>query len=165
VRLGARLNDELDSIEEYMRVNEALAERSAALVRLAEEGQVLALNAVLASRRLGADGGPLVAVAKLMQMTFPEVVRRSRAVVDRIGVTRAALQQLGFEMAFAVLQNDMSTMFLDEVVQSDHPTEAANMRLLIDCLRGDVHDVLDTIRQVAAGLAEVIEVAAISSGT
>lgn len=158
-RLGRRLNEELDSIEEYMRVNEALAERSAALVRLAEEGQVLALNAVLASRRLGADGGPLVAVATLMQLTFPDVVRRSRAVVERIGVTRAALQQLGFEMAFAVLQNDMSTMFLDEVVQSDHPTEAANMRLLIDCLRRDVHDVLDTIHQVVHGLAEVSVVA------
>jgi PAS domain S-box-containing protein len=158
-RLGRRLNDELDSIEEYMRVNEALAERSAALVRLAEEGQVLALNAVLASRRLGTDGGPLVAVATLMQLTFPDVVRRSRAVVEQIGVTRASLQQLGFEMAFAVLQNDMATMFLDEVVQSDHPTEAANMRLLIDCLRRDVHDVLDTIHDVVNGLAEVSVVA------
>lgn len=158
-RLGRRLNEELDSIEEYMRVNEALAERSAALVRLAEEGQVLALNAVLASRRLGADGGPLVAVATLMQLTFPDVVRRSRAVVEQIGITRASLQQLGFEMAFAVLQNDMATMFLDEVVQSDHPTEAANMRLLIDCLRRDVHDVLDTIQHVVHGLAEVLVVA------
>jgi PAS domain S-box-containing protein len=158
-RLGARLNDELDSIEEYMRVNEALAERSEALVRLAEEGQVLAINAVLASRRLGTDGGPLVAVAKLMQQTFPNVVARSRAVVERISTTRAALQQLGFEVAFAVLQNDMSTMFLDEVVASDHPTEAANMRLLIDCLRGDVHDVLGTIHEVAQGLETVGEVA------
>lgn len=158
-RLGRRLNEELDSIEEYMRVNEALAERSAALVQLAEEGQVLALNAVLASRRLGTDGGPLVAVATLMQLTFPDVVRRSRAVVEQIGITRAALQQLGFEMALAVLQNDMSTVFLDEVVQSDHPTEAANMRLLIDCLRRDVHGVLDTIHEVVHGLSEVSIVA------
>lgn len=158
-RLGDRLNAELDSIASYMRVNESLAERSAALVRLAEEGQVLALNAVLASRRLGADGGPLVAVAKLMQQTFPDVVARSRAVVERIGHTRAALQRLGFEVSLAVLQNDVATTFLDECLQGSDHSDAGNMNLLIDCLRTDVHEVLDTIHDVASGLVDVTNVA------
>ena len=158
-RLGERLNAELDSIEEYVRVNQALAERSAALVRLAEEGQVLALNAVLAARRLGADGGPLVAVAHLMQQTFPGVVARARTVVDRIETTRSALQQLGFEVALAVLQNDMATIFLGEVVRNDDHTAAAELQLLIECLRGDVSEVLGTIQTVAEGLNEVAQVA------
>lgn len=158
-RLGQRLNDELDSIESHMQVNESLAERSAALVRLAEEGQVLALNAVLASRRLGADGGPLVAVAKLMQQTFPDVVTRARLVVERIADTRGALQRLGFEVALAVLQNDVATTFLRECLDRDDPTQAANMHLLIECLRADVHEVLETIHAVANGLNEVGQVA------
>lgn len=158
-RLGGRLNAELDSIEEYVAVNQALAERSAALVRLAEEGQVLALNAVLAARRLGSDGGPLVAVAHLMQQTFPGVVSRARTVVERIDTTRAALQQLGFEVALAVLQNDMATIFLDEVVRNDDHEAAVELQLLIECLRRDVSEVLGTIHTVAEGLTEVAQVA------
>jgi len=80
-------------------------------------------------------------------------------VVGRIEATRAALQQLGFEVSLAVLQNDMATTFLDEVVMHDEPSAMGNMSLLIDSLRSDVHDVLDTVASVAHGLIDVTQVA------
>lgn len=155
-RLGERLSDELDSIDGYVSLNQTLAERSAALVRLAEEGQVLALNAVLASRRLGSDGGPLIAVAGLMQQTFPSVVESARSVVSQIQRTRNALQHVGFAVGLAVLQHEMAITFLDEVGRAEHPREAlANLDLLIHHLRADVHDTIDTIGVIADGIDQI----------
>ena len=55
--------------------------------------------------------------------------QRAQTVVGRIEATRAALQQLGFEVSL------------------EHA-------LLIECLRGVVHAVLDTVGSVAHGLID-----------
>lgn len=160
--LGNRLDAQLTSVDRYTALNDLLAQRSEALVDIAEDGNVLALNAVLASRRLGSDGGPLTAIAETMQETFPHVIRSAKLVVDQIHTTRSALEQVGFAVALAVLQHEIVDTYRTEI-RRDHTTTTTtaptDMQLLLGCLDNDIASLTNTLTTVATGLTETTRLA------
>lgn len=151
--LGEQLDGQLTALDAYTALNEQLLQRSVALVDIAEDGKLLALNAVLASRRLGADGGPLVAIAESMQHTFPRVIDQSRVVVAKIEATHDALKRVGFAVGLAVLQDEIVTHVLAEIASGHHVGDS-DLGLLAACLDADVDNLATTLRRVERGLRD-----------
>lgn len=154
--LRQQLGAELERIGWYADLNRELANRSLALVRLADEGKNLAINAVLAARRLGSDGNVLATVAELMKQTFPEVAAESRQAVDCVDQTRRYLAQVGCSIALAALQNDVADVFFDEVAALAEPAEAlGHAAVLAACLRADVDAMRCELGEIERGLDDI----------
>lgn len=156
--INATLTTELDAqlvaLEHYLALNRQLTQRSAALVDLAEDGKILALNAVLASRRLGTDGGPLVAIAEAMQDAFPRVIEHAKRVVTQINATRTALDHIAFAAGLAVLQDEIATTYHHELNTTRNASGSlGDMDLLRRCLDDDLGVLVDTLATVQDGLA------------
>lgn len=149
--LAAFLDDQLGSVEAYLSLNQHLSERSSNLIALTKETSLLGFNVKVAASRLGGDGAPLQALAGLMQQTGSELVERARALAERLDSTRSTLEHVGFWIAVASLQNDMSTL-----LESEGPTGLQgdeNQDLMDDCLRHDLQTVSDALRTIESNLA------------
>ena len=136
--LAHRLDSLIDELASYEQIGRELSTASEVLVDIAEEGNLLALNAVFASRRLSSGGETLAAVSNALQDTFPVMARDAREVVDHIATARTCLDTAAFAISLAVLQHDMAAFFDGDRYGQDDDRHAQQGRLLHRCLDADV---------------------------
>lgn len=160
--LGRDLEAIMSDIARYEQLNEQLDQASGVLVDIAEEGKLLALNAVLASRRLGAGGETLTAVAHALQEAFPVMAHDAFEVIGNMVHARTSLAEAGFAIALAVLQNDMVDVFEHEHGVSAHDGDAGQLALLRSCRTADVaamtaaiQDMLSSVHRTITATAEL----------
>lgn len=146
------LDGQLGLVEEYLGLNSHLSERSSSLITLTREASLLGFNVTVAASRLGSDGAPLRALARLMQETGADLVDRASSLARCLDATRSTLEEVGFSVAIASLQNDMSAFLTTEVDQTGCAAEH-NITLMNSCLRGDLDTVFATLRSIHENLA------------
>lgn len=154
--LAAFLDGQLGSVESYLGLNQQLTARSGSLVTLTTEASLLGFNVTVAASRLGADGRPLRVLAGIMQETGVELVGCARSLAHCLDSTRSLLEEVGFSIAVASLQNDMSAVMAGEVgAISGHAQ--ADVELMATCLRSDLEAVVAATRAIDANLADAID--------
>lgn len=156
--LARFLDQQLGSVEAYLTLNRQLTARSASLVRLTSEASLLGFNVKVAASRLGADGGPLRALAGLMQESGIELVERARSLASCLDTTRSTLEQVGFSIAVASLQNDMSAALVGSEAHGDLRARE-NIALMSGCLRADLTTVFDSLAAIGTNLTAADDLA------
>lgn len=99
----------------YGELAEALGEKSAFVLGLAEEIRLFALNAVLSSARLGEDGAALGAVAEILGRRSDEAEPPIRALKADLDGALELLGAMGFRIAASRLMTETVEMFLREL--------------------------------------------------
>ena len=124
---GTSINDFLDglfgaSLDGYMELtelNSQLATKSKFVMNLAEGLRLFALNALLASTRLGSDGIVLVAVAGIMRGPTDSIRGLIRELSGEVDGAAAFLREIGFRVSVAKLQSQMVSVFVDELLAEE----------------------------------------------
>jgi len=99
----------------YGELAVTLGEKSAFVLGLAEEIRLFALNAVLSSARLGADGAALGAVAEILGRRSDEAEPSIRALKSDLDGAVELLGAMGFRIAASQLMTEMVGTFLREL--------------------------------------------------
>jgi PAS domain S-box-containing protein len=156
--LAAFLDRQLGLVEAYLGLNQQLRERSSSLIALTKEASLLGFNVTVAASRLGSDGAPLRALAGLLQETGTDLVGRAGALANCLDSTRSTLEHVGFSVAVASLQNDISMLLTSE--DGTDPTRARrNIDLMTDCLRRDLDAVFESLRAIETNLVKADDLA------
>lgn len=152
--VGRYLDRVFVQVESFIELDRRLAAKTDGLLVLADNVALVALNAVLASGRLGTTSGTLEVVAGAMRENCSELETVVRALVAEIHATMSLLGDLGFTVALGDLQTEMARFFVDELraaadegVEPSGGADAAsrNVALLVDLLVSDARGVLDAI--------------------
>jgi aerotaxis receptor len=105
-------------LERYAALQETLVAKSQFVHGLADEIRIFSLNALLGATRLGDEGVTLGAVAALMRRRSAE----TGPIVERLAAEVAGaldlLGDLGFRVAVAKLQTEMTAVFAEELLAS-----------------------------------------------
>ena len=109
---GARLDG-------YVELDTQLTAKCAYLLELAETLRLFALNALLASTRLGADGIVLRAVADIMRSSSDSIRMLIRGLSDHLDDAGGLLGEVGFRVSAAKLQSLMAIVLADELLEGD----------------------------------------------
>jgi aerotaxis receptor len=108
----------------YGELAQALGEKSAFVLGLAEEIRLFALNAVLSSSRLGAEGVALGAVAEILGRRSDEAEPAIRALTADIDEAIGSLGAMGFRIAASTLMTEMVSVFLGDLRRNGHDPSA-----------------------------------------
>ncbi len=156
-RLDGLLGADLEGYAQLSELNRELSETSAFVLGLAESLRLFALNAILASSRLGGDGAVLHAVADIMRQSSDAmrgVIGEVSTDLERAG---ALLGEVGFRVSVAKLQSLMAIQFVDEMLVRRQPgPEHAQFRDPrtddVQLLTGCLDDALRLLRATLSGL-------------
>jgi PAS domain S-box-containing protein len=102
-------------LDRYAELATALGEKSAFVLGLAEEIRLFALNAVLSSARLGAEGHALGAVAEILGRRSDEAEPAIRALTEDLHEAITLLGAMGFRIAASKLMTEMVSVFLADL--------------------------------------------------
>ena len=162
---GTSINDFLDglfgaSLDGYMELaelNSQLAAKSKFVMNLAESLRLFALNALLASTRLGSDGIVLGAVADIMRGPTDSIRGLIRELSGEVDSAAAFLREIGFRVSVAKLQSQMVSVFVDELLaeDSDDASDPAQRNLRVrdlTLLSGCLEEALELLFAALAGL-------------
>ena len=145
-------------LDEYVELNEKLAGKSSFVLELADDIRLASLNAIVASARLAEGGAALGVVADIMRARSHETAGLIRDLTGEIGGAVHVLRDLGFSIALAHLQTEMTMIFLDELLEAGHEVEEATIggiEALAGCMQRSVDGVLEALSHLADRLSAV----------
>ncbi|MGO9955579.1 MAG: hypothetical protein ACLP50_06280 [Solirubrobacteraceae bacterium] len=147
----------LDGYVELTELNLQLATKSRFVMSLAESLGLFALNALIASTRLGSDGIVLGAVAGIMRGPSDSIRGLIRELSGEVDGAAAFLREIGFRVSVAKLQSQMVSVFVDELLaeQANHAEDAdqCNLRTRdVKLLSGSLDEALRLLFAALAGL-------------
>ncbi len=136
-----------------------LGTKSGFVLELAESLRLFSLNALLASTRLGDDGIVLHTVAGIMRRTSDSMRTVMRELSDDLEGAEALLGEVGFRVAVAKLEAQMSSLFVAELIRDDRSSADEIdrwSRRLLDVVRltGCLDDGFVTLRDALDGLGK-----------
>ncbi len=147
----------LDGYLELTELNLQLAAKSKFVMGLAESLGLFALNALIASTRLGSDGIVLGAVAGIMRGPSDSIRALIRELSGEVDGAAVFLREIGFRVSAAKLQSQMVSLFVDELLaeQSDRAEDSDRRNLRtrdVMLLSGSLEEALRLLFAALAGL-------------
>lgn len=113
-RLGATFTHVFENLGTYEALAADLDARARTVTELADDVRLSALNAVVASARLGDVGPPLGVIAERMRCEADETTAIATALRDEVEAALSRLPDIAFDTAIAKLQADMAGFFVQE---------------------------------------------------
>lgn len=127
-------------LDEFVALQESLESKATFVENLTRELRVAAMNASLASARVGSDGMSLGVVATHMGTTSTQVAQAVESLDSDIGYTSTQLKSVVFNLAAGRLQIEMILLFLHELAMrgitgNEAPATLRSIHALLDVFR------------------------------
>ena len=104
-------------LDEFVNLNAELRNKSAFVLNLAKAIRALALNASIASTRIGKVGATLGTVSEILGDNSEHSARIIRSLNESISPLMGRLQRVSFSISMSKLQVDMTKCFVDELLK------------------------------------------------
>ena len=149
--VNAHLEHLFAGLDEFLNLNSELRSKSAFVLNLAKAIRALALNASIASTRIGKVGATLGTVSEILGDNSEHSARIIRSLNEKISPLMGRLQRVSFSISMSKLQVDMAKYFVDELL-ADWATDRENQDNSIDKLRDEVKALLLSFESSSSGI-------------
>lgn len=150
------------NLDEYRALNTTLTRKSGFVLGLADDIRLFSLNALIASTHLEHGGATLSVISDIMRDRSRETAGIIGELDRSIAEALPLVQDLGFAIAIAKLQTEMTAHFARALLRGDAVATAGGEELIRDdisslsgCLSGGVFEIFDHLSGLEKLLADI----------